>query len=154
MISFRYHLVSLVAVFLALAGGIALGAGPLQEPVQGELASSSDGDDSDGLRAELDDQQRLGAFQDSYDAGTAGLVLGDRLAGMSLSLVVLPGADPVVVDQLLKDVSTAGGQLATRVTLTEDLLDPGAREFPESLAQRVLDGVAGVDAERRRPATR
>ena len=34
MISFRYHLVSLVALFLALAGGIALGAGPLRPVVR------------------------------------------------------------------------------------------------------------------------
>ena len=31
MIDFRYHLVSLISVFLALAVGIALGAGPLKE---------------------------------------------------------------------------------------------------------------------------
>jgi hypothetical protein len=31
LIDFRYHLVSLVAVFLALAAGIVLGAGPLND---------------------------------------------------------------------------------------------------------------------------
>ena len=30
MIDFRYHLVSLISVFLALAVGVVLGAGPLQ----------------------------------------------------------------------------------------------------------------------------
>lgn len=30
MIDFRYHLVSLIAVFMALAVGVVLGAGPLQ----------------------------------------------------------------------------------------------------------------------------
>ncbi|MBN9375395.1 MAG: copper transporter, partial [Cellulomonas sp.] len=33
MVDFRYHLVSLVAVFLALACGIALGAGPLRDAI-------------------------------------------------------------------------------------------------------------------------
>ena len=33
MIDFRYHLVSLISVFLALAVGIALGAGPLKETI-------------------------------------------------------------------------------------------------------------------------
>ena len=145
MISFRYHLVSLVALFLALAGGIALGAGPLQEPVRGELASASGGDDVEALRGQLEDEQRLSDFQARYGAGTADLVLGDRLAGMSVAVVLLPGADPSVAAQLAEDVETAGGELASRVTLTDELLDPGAREFPESLARRVLDGVAGVD---------
>ena len=33
MIDFRYHLVSLVSVFLALAVGIVLGAGPLKDTI-------------------------------------------------------------------------------------------------------------------------
>ena len=33
MIDFRYHVVSLISVFLALAVGIALGAGPLKETI-------------------------------------------------------------------------------------------------------------------------
>ena len=39
MIDFRYHLVSLVAVFIALAVGIALGAGPLREGISSTLES-------------------------------------------------------------------------------------------------------------------
>ena len=37
MISFRYHVVTLVSVFLALAVGIALGGGPLQGEVDDSL---------------------------------------------------------------------------------------------------------------------
>ena len=37
MIDFRYHLVSLVSVFLALAVGIVLGAGPLKDPISDGL---------------------------------------------------------------------------------------------------------------------
>ena len=36
----RYHLVSLVSVFLALAVGIALGAGPLKDPISEGLSQS------------------------------------------------------------------------------------------------------------------
>ena len=38
MIDFRYHLVSLISVFLALAVGIVLGAGPLRENLGDQLA--------------------------------------------------------------------------------------------------------------------
>ena len=38
MIDFRYHLVSLISVFLALAVGIVLGAGPLRESLGDQLA--------------------------------------------------------------------------------------------------------------------
>ena len=37
MISFRYHIVSIVSVFLALAVGIALGGGPLKGEVDNTL---------------------------------------------------------------------------------------------------------------------
>lgn len=42
MIDFRYHLVSLVAVFLALAVGIILGAGPLADPIGDTLTGQVD----------------------------------------------------------------------------------------------------------------
>jgi hypothetical protein len=38
MIDFRYHLVSLVSVFIALAVGIVLGAGPLKDPISEGLS--------------------------------------------------------------------------------------------------------------------
>ena len=37
MIDFRYHLVSIVSIFLALAVGIVLGAGPLKEDLGNTL---------------------------------------------------------------------------------------------------------------------
>ena len=39
MIDFRYHLVSIASVFLALAVGIVLGAGPLKGTLGDTLAS-------------------------------------------------------------------------------------------------------------------
>ena len=46
MISFRYHLASLVAVLLALAAGVALGAGPLREDGERPAADVSATGDS------------------------------------------------------------------------------------------------------------
>jgi hypothetical protein len=42
VIDFRYHLVSLVSVFLALAVGIVLGAGPLRENLGDQLTKQVD----------------------------------------------------------------------------------------------------------------
>ena len=42
MIDFRYHLVSLIAVFLALAVGVVLGAGPLDDPIGQTVESRAD----------------------------------------------------------------------------------------------------------------
>ena len=68
MIDFRYHLVSLISVFLALAVGIVLGAGPLKQPIGESLQSQVEGlrTDRDHLRSELDtahgDVEKLNDF--------------------------------------------------------------------------------------------
>lgn len=141
MIAFRYHVVSIVAVFLALAGGIALGSGPLQGSVRGELAGSSDDTDTAAALAEA---ERVADFQSGYAEATAGRVLGGRLAETSVSLVVLPGADPGVVSGLEQDLAAAEANVVSRVDLTPALLDPANRQLAESLAQSVLDRVEGA----------
>ena len=65
MIDFRYHIVSLISVFLALAVGIALGAGPLKETIGDTLTGQVEQlrGEKDALRAELDTTS--GALQDA-----------------------------------------------------------------------------------------
>src|SRR4029077_6853646 len=65
MIDFRYHVVSLISVFLALAVGIALGAGPLKETIGDTLTGQVQQlrDEKDALRTELDDNTK--ALKDS-----------------------------------------------------------------------------------------
>ena len=41
MVNFRYHIVSLTAVFVALCLGVVLGAGPLQSRISSGLASKA-----------------------------------------------------------------------------------------------------------------
>ena len=57
MIDFRYHLVSLISVFLALAVGIVLGAGPLKEAIGDQLTGQVESlrADKEKLRADLDE---------------------------------------------------------------------------------------------------
>jgi uncharacterized membrane-anchored protein len=103
VISFRYHVVSLVAVFFALALGIALGAGPLQESVTSSVADTSDTSDStaaeqaEGLASAAD---RI-AYDDAFVAAAAPQLLDSRLDA-TVSVISLPGADPT-------DVRTAAG---------------------------------------------
>ena len=41
MINFRYHVVSIIGIFIALAVGVVLGAGPLQSRIQAGVSTSS-----------------------------------------------------------------------------------------------------------------
>ena len=56
MIDFRYHLVSIISIFLALAVGIVLGAGPLKGDLGTRLTQETTAlrADKAQLRTELD----------------------------------------------------------------------------------------------------
>ena len=49
MINFRYHVVSIIGIFIALAVGVVLGAGPLQSRIQAGVSSSASTSTADPL---------------------------------------------------------------------------------------------------------
>lgn len=146
MIDFRYHLVSIVAIFFALAIGIALGAGPLQGRLTEGLVSQATQDriDREQLRAEVLAAQDELEFADDYASGTAGAVLAAELAGRTVSLVPLPGSDPGDVRAVGELVASADGTVVSTVSLTAAVLDPANRQLADGLARRVLDGASGT----------
>jgi len=55
MINFRYHVVSIIGIFIALAVGVVLGAGPLQRTINTGMNPSSSAASSDpALSAQAD----------------------------------------------------------------------------------------------------
>lgn len=147
MIDFRYHLVSIVAIFLALAAGVVLGAGPLSNAVDDKLdaAGGSTSTSQDKLRAQVAANRRLEAFRADYADTIAPTVLSERLPSREVALFALPGADDDTVDGLAADVRAAGGSVTTEVELSSDLLDPGGRQFAEGVASQALDGATNVE---------
>lgn len=135
MINFRYHIVSLAAVFLALAAGIAIGAGLLDD------AGSGGGE---GGEARID--PALVSFESSYAASTAGPLLDNRLNGATVVVVTMPGARAAEVKGLVANVRTAGGTVVGEVAMTGKLLDAANRQFAEGVAQEAAADVDGVDA--------
>lgn len=117
MIDFRYHLVSLVAVFIALAVGIVLGAGPLREG----LSSTLEGEVSQlreervALRQDVDDARRLADAREQALHRTGSRAVSGTLTGTRVGLVVLPGADRDPVDDLRERLGDAGGQVVLTV---------------------------------------
>jgi hypothetical protein len=111
VISFRYHIVSLVSVFLALAIGIALGGGPLKGGVDNSLVQDL------AARKKLEHNQRLQikelrastSFADSYAQSTAPKLLAGTLKGVTVAVVALPDARRSMVTSLAGLVRTSGG---------------------------------------------
>lgn len=139
MIDFRYHLVSIVSIFLALAVGIVLGAGPLKEDIGTALTQEATSlrADKAQLRKELDTEKRGTAARDSYSAVVAPSVLNGQLTGRTVALVVTPGADPGLAKDAAASLAAAGARVGATITLTDAWADPAKRTFRNTLASQL-----------------
>ena len=100
MITFRHHLVSLVAVFLALAVGIALGGGPLSEVgLPGKATAASPVDE--GTRRTAD-------FGNDFADAAASRLYAGRLAGRPAAVLAMPGADEQTISALTAQIGVPG----------------------------------------------
>lgn len=125
MISFRYHLVSIVAVFLALALGIVVGTTALNGPITKDLRNQVD--DLKGQRDDLASQVRSLRGQvddaDSFAATYGPQLVDGTLTGKSVLLVTLPGASGDMVDGVSKQIAASGAKVSGRLAVTKDYLD-------------------------------
>lgn len=119
MIDFRYHLVSIASVFLALAVGIVLGAGPLKGTISDTLTSEVTKlrEDANALRAELNTAEaqvksRDGLITELRPRATAGLLTGEHV-----TLITLPGAPDALVDAAREVLAEAGATTGTTINI-------------------------------------
>ncbi len=139
MIDFRYHLVSIVSIFLALAVGIVLGAGPLKEDLGNTLTRELTQlrQDKTGLRADLTAAQKDIAARDTWAEAVAPAVVSGTLTGRTVAVVVAPGADGGVVKDTVATLTAAGARVGSTITLTDAWVDPGKRTFRNNLANQL-----------------
>lgn len=140
MIDFRYHVVSIVAIFLALAVGIVLGSGPLKDDISGFLE-----DRTEALAQEkLDLQDQVSALRSDIEASeqfaqlTQPVLTEDLLTGHVATLLVLPEASGDQVDAVEAAIVGAGGAVGERVTIEEAWSDPDQSD----ILGRVAEGIA------------
>jgi hypothetical protein len=126
MIDFRYHLVSIIAVFLALAVGIVLGAGPLDQPIDVAVRDRAAGlaKDKEALRSQNAELAARVAFEESLIADAAPALTAGRLTGSDVVIVALPGVTGDLVTSTNAAVDAAGGTVRGSVSLTSDWTDP------------------------------
>ncbi|MBU8577191.1 copper transporter [Brevibacterium luteolum] len=136
MIDFRYHLVSLISVFVALAIGIVLGAGPLKEPIGESLQSQVDSlrSDRDELRTELDQSKADANDLNEFIAATAPDLLKDRLPEVPVTLVRAADTNADAVNAVRDRLSEAGATVNDGGELSADAFDPkGAEDLLDTL---------------------
>ncbi|MCF2572834.1 copper transporter [Brevibacterium sp. UCMA 11754] len=140
MIDFRYHLVSLVSVFLALAVGIVLGAGPLKEPIGESLQSQVDSlrADRDDLRAKIDAANGNIDKQNDFVTSAAPELIGDTLKGEDVSIIGAPNADPEQVEEVTNRIKEAGGKIGGDVSFVDNTLSlKDSKDFLKTLRDSV-----------------
>src|SRR2546430_15073265 len=130
MFDFRYHALSLVAVFLALGIGILLGS-----TIGDNLASQANKDLSSSLRGDL-----LKARQDARDASSNvsqrdrliqaafPRIIGGRLRGKTIAIVATGKLPQELESDVRKTVSDAGGPIDSVAKIGDDTKPPDLRK--------------------------
>jgi hypothetical protein len=124
VINFRYHVVSLAAVFLALAIGLVVGTaaanGPLADQLNDQINKITD--EKQQLRDDLDQSRAELKKNADFAVEAAPMLLNGKLAGRNVLLVKIEGSDKDVdtaADGIARMVQTAGGKVTGTVTIKE-----------------------------------
>jgi Copper transport outer membrane protein, MctB len=147
VIDFRYHLVSIVAVFLALAIGIVLGSTELQGHTVDALNATSN-----LLRSDLSAAQAASAaYQKQVTANGQFLqtseprLLGGLLTGDKVVIVTEPGAQGSVADGIKQAAGMAGATVTGEVALQPKFYDvSGGTQSSLSVINGNLAGTDGT----------
>jgi hypothetical protein len=126
LIDFRYHIVSLIAVFLALALGLFLGSTTLQSTVTKSLTNQANHVTSENKRLGVEKQsleQQVRAEQGLTKAVEPYAVDG-RLLGETVAVVAAPGVSGKTRDALITTLQEAGATVSADVSLQPAFLDP------------------------------
>ena len=130
MISFRYHVTTLVAVLLALAAGVALGGGPLSEVGRPDPTPAAATDSA------TDD--RGSDFADALAGQGAARMYGNRLEDVAVSIVSFPGASDATRSALTEQVQAAGGRVAATYAVQPGLVDTGEKTLVDTLGSQLM----------------
>jgi hypothetical protein len=155
MIDFRYHLVSLVSVFLALAVGIVLGAGPLKGEIGNQLYTQVQNlrADAEKSRTEAKTAQAAADNRDTFIRDTLPTMVAEQLTGRSVALVSVPGADSDAIDPLTQALKASGATVTSQVTLSDAWLDPGKATDREAALRTLTPSAAALVGVPSGPAT-
>jgi hypothetical protein len=145
MISLRQHIFSLVAVFVALAVGIAAGStvvrGPLLDSTRSRLESAEESIELE--RAENDALAAEVAQLDDWATDGPQQLLAGHLDGAAVVLVVAGDADRDVVSGVVRSLRAASATLVGEVRIASSVFDP---DRPASVAAAMGAGAAdGTD---------
>jgi hypothetical protein len=138
MISLRQHVASLVAVFLALAVGIALGGGLLAHDDDGGGVGPS-GPTTSTPTAVSDSHSE---FADAFAGEGAARLYAGGLTGHAAAILAMPGADTPQIKALQAQIIAAGGAITGTFAAGDKLVDVDERPSVDSLSSDLTTQLA------------
>jgi hypothetical protein len=153
VINFRYHIVSLMAVFLALAVGIAVGVSLSPSVSEGlNQQAAQDRKQVTELRTELDRVNALDQYREAWAEQAGQQLTLNALSGVAVAVVAMPDAPAAVVQALGDAVQNAGGTVVSSVEIEARVYDT-ARGDEVNAALAPFAEQVGLD-DSMTPATR
>lgn len=143
MISFRFHLVSLVAVFLAIGVGVLMGTTVINRGVVSQLQSQTEGlsGQLDALREQVGELQGEAEVWTEFGEEAMAPILAGRLSDRQIVLVTQDGTSEESLGGVRRALEEAGAELVA-------LLSIGPRTALETDADREsLAAIVGMDAD-------
>ena len=126
MISFRYHIVSIVAVFLALALGVVVGTTGLNGAILSDLRSNVKNQKSSiaKLQQANSDLEKQAGNADDFASAYSKQLLAGALTGQTVVIVSAPGASSKIKSGVEAAVTAGGGTIVGKIQLSSDYVDP------------------------------
>lgn len=144
MISLRRHVLTIAAVFLALALGVVLGATSVATSIRDSLVDDRETTAAqlDRTTAERDEATRAADRLDGAAGTLRPAVTAGTLKDRPVLVLVAPGAGKDAVGATVDAVKAAGGTDAGTVTLTDKAVDPAADAELQALVANLPVGTA------------
>ncbi|QRV01442.1 copper transporter [Arcanobacterium phocisimile] len=149
MIDFRYHLVSLGAVFIALAVGIILGAGPLQNSIGNVLSSQVQAlsEANSQLKGDASKYKSTIAQHEAAWSDLAPELVQGTLTDRSIALVSLPGVSNDEITAVSERLTEAGASINMQVTLNSSWTAADQTAYRTTFASQLATYIDGASEE-------
>ena len=123
MVNFRFHVISLVAVFLSLAIGISLGSGFIGDTALNRIKSDIDDvrEQNQSVREENAEQRAQLDAMEGFATGARSLMIDGALLGEDVVMVRFDHTDTALTDAITASVEEADGSVASILTVTDKM---------------------------------
>ena len=119
MIPWRYHLVSIMAIFLALGLGVVVGTTVINPGLVKNLNDQTDGlkEDLRQLQQEQQDLQTQLDTMNTFSEQAMPYLVADELFGRQVVVVTQEGVDPRALAETRRALDLSGAQILTTLTV-------------------------------------